>query len=106
MLLIDVQSLETDKDNERPLYPYNSVEFVVIFVYGNDFRRQKYRIFNQSEAAIGTAILGFLLSAAAVLCYVRRSRHLRRDDYISSFIDVGISFFGGGNLRMNHKLER
>lgn len=88
------------------LYPYHSYKIMVVFVYGDDFKREKYHIFNKSAGITASLVLTFFLLVAAVLCYVRRSRHLRRDGYMSSFIDVLITFCAGGNLRVNHKFER
>lgn len=107
MLVIDLFPYTPFKVEKRiPTYPYISYEFVIVFVYGTDFERQKYHILNSSEAFVGRAILAFFFFAAAVLCYVRRINRLRRDGYSSSFIDTVVTFIGGGNLQMNHKLER
>lgn len=89
------------------LYPYQSQEIKVAFVYGADFKRQKYQIFltDIGEEAF-YLVGGFLLLAAALVCFVRRKLQLRRDGLNSAMLDVYIAFFGGGNLRVHNKFER
>lgn len=95
------------QNKEISLYPYNTMEISVIFVYGIDQEREKYRIL---LTGLGTTTLSIfvvlVLMAAAVLCFYRRTNRLQRDGYISSFIDVCITFYGGGNLHMRHTFER
>lgn len=90
-----------------PLYPYHAHEIAVIFVYGMDFNRLRSII----QIPVCLLYLNYsmfvtIILAAVVLCYIRRTLKLRRDGYISSFIDTIVGFIGGGNLRIVHKLER
>lgn len=90
-----------------PLYPYDSIELVVLFFYGNDFKRQ-LEIFIVPESiqiAAGLFVL-FVILAASILCFIRRKLRLRRDGLFSTFIDTMVAFIAGGTLQMRHKLER
>lgn len=90
-----------------PLYPYHAREIVVIFVYGTDSNRQLSIIpFPVCLLYLNYSMFVTIISAAVVLCYIRRTFKLRRDGYISSFIDTIVGFIGGGTLRIVHKLER
>lgn len=89
------------------LYPYDSIELVVLFFYGNDFKRQ-LEIFIVPESiqiAAGLFML-FVILAASILCFIRRKLRLRRDGLFSTFIDTMVAFIAGGTLQMRHKLER
>lgn len=89
------------------LYPYHSIEICVLFVYGNDFQRQKYhQIFTNVGAELMILTVLFVFLAAVLLCYLRRRNELRRDGLISCSIDACIVLFGGGNLQIHHKCER
>lgn len=90
-----------------PLYPYNSMELGIIYIYGTDHKPEKFRVLLTGLGATTLSIFFVLIAlAAAVLCFYRRTNRLQRDGYISSFIDVCITFYGGGNLRMRHTFER
>lgn len=90
-----------------PLYPYHAQEISVIFVYGLDFNHQRSIIpIPVCLLYLNYSIFATIISAAAVLCYIRRTFKFRRDGYISSFIDTIVGFIGGGNLYIVHKLER
>lgn len=98
---------EINKLNLYILYPYQSRELMVIYVYGEDEKRPVFGA-TYSKMETGTNILlnVFLLILAAILCYVRRKYNLRWNGYISSIIDVNIAVIGGGNLRLNNIFER
>lgn len=89
------------------LYPYQSDELKVVFVYGTNFKRQRYQIV-LTELGKETFYLVsmFMLLSAALVCFVRRKLRLRRDGLSSALLDVQIAFFAGGNLRMRNKFER
>lgn len=89
-----------------PFYPYTFQKLSVIFFYGSNFERKTYRIFSETEATISGIIFAYFILCAAVIFCIRKKNRLHRDGYISSFIDVMITFFAGGNLSMRHKLER
>lgn len=89
------------------LYPYHSAKLSVFFVYGQDYQRQfSANLFSKLKLFIFNWTNCFVISAAVVLCFVRRLRKLRRDGFLSVLIDVMVIFTGGGRLRMDHKLER
>lgn len=90
-----------------PLYPYRSRKLAAIFVYGADFERQMNILsIPGSVQGLAISIVLFIISAAIVLCIIRRKFKLRRDGLISTFIDTMVAFIAGGNLRMQHKYER
>ena len=84
------------------------MELKVLFIYGNDFQRQMniFQNIPKSVQICGAMVLSFIFTAAAILCFIRRKFKLRRDGYLSTLIDCWIPFIGGGNLRMEHRLER
>lgn len=90
-----------------PLYPYRSKDLSVIFFYGSDYRRQiNNNLFSKLKIFTFNWTNLFVIFAAIALCFIRRLHKLRRDGFISVLIDVVVIFTGGGNLRMDHKLER
>lgn len=101
-------SIEKRKGIEaRPLYPYQSLELGVIFIYGKDFtRRMNFILIPESVLLLAGLIMLYICLSAAVLCIIRRKFNLRRSDMISAFIDTLIPFIGGGNLRIEHKWEK
>lgn len=91
----------------HPLYPYDSVKLVVIFVYGTDFTRHMNIVFvPESIQTLAVLLVSFMSSATFVLYLMRRKLKLRRNGLTSTFIDIIIAFIAGGNLRVQHKLER
>lgn len=90
------------------LYPYQSKDLKVTFFYGNDFTRQKASTFvSHFESLLFNWFNLFLVMAAVLLCMLRRVVRLRRDGFMSSFIDVFATFIGGGNLVINpNRLEK
>lgn len=51
-------------------------------------------------------LASFVSSATIVLYLMRRKLKLRRKGLSTVFIDIIIGFIAGGNLRIQHKLER
>lgn len=96
-----------DKSQLTPLYPYQSQELVVLFVYGNDFKWQRLRSFLDSFGLLFFNWFNFCIFAGAICLFlIRRIIKLRGDGLFSSFIDVLVTFTGGGNLVINrHRLE-
>lgn len=89
------------------LYPYHSIELVVIFVYGQDFtRHMNILLIPESIQLLAGLIMLFICLAAIVLCIIRRKLELQRNGFVSSFVDTLIPFIGGGNLRIEHKWEK
>lgn len=98
---------ESKMRTDTPLYPYNSDKLVVMFFYSIGAERQTESVMlSELQSATQIGFFVFVLLAAAILCYLRSRNRLRRDGYISCFIDVCIGLFGGGNLSMRHRLER
>lgn len=90
-----------------PLYPFDSDNFIVIFVYGEDFKRQLNMWFIPGSArTIFIFIIMFICLAAIVLCIIRKKFKLRRADLPITFIHTIVAFIGGEDLRMRHKWER
>lgn len=89
------------------LYPYDSVELVVVFAYGSDYTRQmNILLIPEAVQIVAASIILVMSSAALVLSVIRRKLRLRRGGFLSAFIDTLIAFISGGNLRMKNKLER
>lgn len=78
---------------------------MVIFVYGVDYPRQM-NLSLIPKTTLLILITLFMSSIAITLYVIRRKCNLRRQGLISVAIDISIAFFGGGNLRMQHKFER
>lgn len=99
--------MESDDIKSGPLYSYYSIDMAVLFFYGNDIeRKQKNLLTNFLGKGSNQLLLVFQCLAAAVLCYLRRRHRLRRDGYISCWIDMLAAIFGGGTIRITHRLER
>lgn len=91
----------------HPLYPFHSVELDVVFVYGKDFTRQMNILFIPMSVQLMAALIVLFMGLATIaLSILRRKWNLRRRGLITTFIDTLIAFISGGNLRMQHKLER
>lgn len=89
------------------LYPYDSKNLAVIFIYGVDFqRRMNISVTPNSTRLLIILIIIFMSSAAIILFFIRRNIENRRNEIIGTFIDILVAFIGGGNLRMQHKFER
>ena len=96
------------KDKTYSLYPYQSIQLVVVFVYGLDYQRELDLFAGiPSSVQLGAALIVSFISIAAIALYViRRKYRLSRSNFSSTFFDCWIPFIGGGNLRMRHKYER
>lgn len=99
-------AIDKGKSKHYPLYPYEMVELSVVFVYGIHSPRKKYTSpYLKWGLAINWMEIFWIISAT-ILCILRRRMRLRRDGFISCAFDMFIAIFGGGNLRIRHKLER
>lgn len=99
--------MESDDIKSGPLYSYYSIDMSALFFYGNDIeRKQKNLLTNFLGKGSNQLLLLFQCSAAAVLCYLRRRHRLRHDGYISCCIDMLAAIFGGGTIRITHRLEK
>lgn len=99
---------EVDEGNKMyPLYPYQSTQLAVIFVYGIDYERQTNVWFiPKSTQIVFISVVLFVSLAAIILSFIRRKGELRGDGLITSHIDSMVVFTAGGNLRMHHNWER
>lgn len=95
------------REYTHPLYPYNSKDLAVLFVYGADFERQMNIVFiPESVQTLIILISLFMILVAVILRIIRRKFNLPRQSLLSIILDIAIAFIGGGNLRMHHKYER
>lgn len=101
-------STELPNQTIYPLYPYDSVDFAVLFVYGDDFQREMHLFAGipKTIQLIAIFILLFLSLAAISLRIIRWKLRLPRNDIVSTHIDCWIALIGGGNLEITHRLER
>lgn len=96
-----MNSLMKGNKKPTPLYPYQGRTLKVIFFYGDNYKRQKVSTIldNFFSLIFNWFNLGILVGAA-VLCTIRRKMALGRNGLISCYIDVLITFIGGGNLQI------
>lgn len=89
------------------LYSHRSTVLKGLLLYGTDFERE-IGFLRAPDAAksVATLIALFLILATITLYILRRRFHLPGDSLAASFCDCLIPFIGGGNLRMEHRLER
>lgn len=89
------------------MYPYNTNELKVLFIYGSNFKREMNIFFVPPSVRIAAAlVLSFIFVAAITLYTIRRKLRVLSNDLFSAVVDCWIPFIGGGNLRMDHRLER
>lgn len=91
----------------RTVYPHDTSELKVLFVYGTNFRREMNIFYVPSHVRIAAAlVLSFIFMAAIALYIIRQKLRMVNYDFFSAVGDCWIPFIGGGNLRMEHRLER
>lgn len=90
-----------------PSYPYTMVRLYAIFIYGDDFIRN-IDVFNFSTICLiyGGVWIMITVLLAAILWIGRRKLNLRRNEFSLALIDIFVTYFAGGNLRIQHKLEK
>lgn len=96
-----------DKTMIHPLYPYDSSDLLIMFVYGPDFER--HMIESTASASMRTMTISIVIYwtlIAIILCAARKKLQLPRNGLISSFIDTMIAFISGGNLLLKYKFEK
>lgn len=104
-----LQSNDTSQEKVKTtsLYPFDSVELVVFFIYGTDYPRQiNSNLFSKLKLFLFNWTNLFVILVAFVLCFIRRLNNIRANGLPSVLIDVVVIFIGGGKLRMDQKLER
>lgn len=81
----------------------------VLFVYGKNSKRHTYTdqlMFDRLISLIFNWFILFYTFSAVILHFLRRIAGLRHNGFISTIIDVAITFTAGGNLRVSNRLER
>lgn len=109
MIRISLNRFTVIEESERATIsnPCQRMGIRVIFTYGKDVKRRirnsllSFEFLRQSSWYFVS-----FLSVALLLYALRRKVGLHRSDFLSSFIDTEIIFFGGGNLQFNHRFER
>lgn len=92
---------------KSPLYPYQSAKLFIIFYYGSDYERQRTHSFlTRISSMLNLWMFLFFILMTISLCVLRRIARLKRDGLFSTCIDISITFIGGGNVRIDHKIER
>lgn len=92
---------------KTPLYPYQSEKLFILFYYGSDYERQRTHSFvTQISLMFNLWMFLFYICMAIPLCILRRIARIRRDGLFSTCVDISITFIGGGNVRIDHKMER
>lgn len=106
-LNLDFSSREHVPNMKFLLYPYHSVEYRVLFIYGRDYSRRMNILFISKRVQLLACLIEFfILLAMIVLCIIRKVLKLQRNDIFSVFIDTMIPSISGGNIWMDHKWEK
>lgn len=104
---MDLNDMIDKSMKKSPLYPYQSAKLFTLFYYGSDYERQRNHSFlTRISTMFNLWMFLFLILMAILLCILRRMAKLRRDGLYSTIIDISITFTGGGNIRIDHKMER
>lgn len=88
------------------LYPYQTTKIRAIFVYGSDFSRQQIFYDLGNEWLQHYWIITVFVYAVAIILYILRRRANIDTNFSINFLDAHSIFYGGGNIRALHKLER
>lgn len=104
----DTMPIESDTTTQiYPLYPFNSIELGVLFVYGKDFERTIDILVIPKSLKLVSILVSCFISLAVIILYIIRNKFkLRRNGGSSVIIDCMIAFINGGNLQMRHKFEK
>ena len=84
-------------------YQHQSKRLVIVFLFGDDMNST---ILTRISGGLGLSFLVLFLVASVILCFLRRKLNFKRNGLISAHIDLIIFSMGGGNIVINHKLER
>lgn len=96
-----------DKTIPVSLFNYHPTELRMMLVYGTELQHLHKEGIEKLQHFKSTHIIwAIMLLASGVLCFVRRKLRLPHDGFISSYIDVMIIFFAGGNIRIIHRIEK
>lgn len=98
-----------DMQRERvALYPYESTELRVIFVYAKGHVRKQIVSFPMDEIDFSrydpTHVTFF--TAAIILFIIRLKARIHADSFVRTYAEVFTAAGGGGPIRCKHKLER
>lgn len=93
--------------NVYPSFPYSSIRLYAIFVYGHDFNRN-IDVFNLSTSLLIYGGVWIILTVllATILWIGRQKLNHRRNEFTLALIDITVTYLAGGNLRMQHKIEK
>lgn len=98
---------ESDDREQYLVYPYDTVELKALFIYSSDFKRETNIFFvPKSVQIVAIMVLSFIFVATISLYIMRRKLRLVRNDFSSALFDCWIPFIWGGNLWLEHRLER
>lgn len=99
--------MSSNQNEKTFLYPYYSIDLVVIFVYGHDYTRlMNLMLIPDSVLIVTGIIILYICVCAVILCIIRKKLGPRRNDLLSAFTDITIIFIGGGNVKIDHKWEK
>lgn len=82
------------------------MELSVVFFYGADMKRTTDQKPTEKQTTFLSILYIFSFSMTIIVCWIRKKYRLRRNGLISAYIDILITFYGGGKLLLNHKFER
>lgn len=89
--------------HKSPLYPYQMIRCRVIFIYGSDYSRQPaHHGFDVGNYGLFNVLIVII---SILLLILRWQANLQKDISIN-FLEACAIFYGGGNIRAEHKLER
>lgn len=95
----------TNKTKLITLYPYNYRKIEIIFFYGDDYKRRVGPPPLLDIVSDYWFIPLWFIVASFVLHLIRKKTRQERPIISSTFLDMIIIFFGGGNVRHRHKFE-
>lgn len=74
------------------VYPFHQLKLMMVFVYGNDFKRQTNEIYS---ILITIGSIYYICLITTIVCVIRRKLKLERRGFLSSGIDLILAFIGG-----------
>lgn len=99
-----VQLGVTNRSKHIALYPLSDRTVKALFIYGDDYQR---RIASPVDIILNYWFIPLWFSLTAIILHFIRLKFRIQENSISSSILMMITiFFGGGTIRVRHKLER
>lgn len=91
----------------RLVHPFDAFELKVLFVYGPNYTREMNIFFIPMSVRMAAAsVLLFIFMASITLYIIRHRLRMTNIDFFSAVGDCCIPFIGGGNIQIEHRLER